>query len=113
MEYSPICEPTCQNLDQNCSEISTTRKPGCYCKSGFVKDCNGTCVNAIQYCKICGPFEYYTECGQSPQPSCDNFKNSSSTNNFKGCTCKDKYLRNMDNICVLPTECPCMLINTD
>lgn len=106
-EYSltaPTCSLTCETLGKSCAKPSI-RVPGCYCKSGYVQDCDGKCVKSTDYCKTCGDNEYYTACGSNPEASCKNPSLSGSTI-VSGCVCRNGYIRDYNNKCVLPRQCP-------
>ncbi|XP_049875874.1 serine protease inhibitor swm-1-like [Pectinophora gossypiella] len=85
---------------------------GCFCKSGFLRDVNGTCVNAGQCIgaknQSCGPNEEFLSCGtacpltcKQPEPLTCGLACS------MGCFCKSGYVRDTaNNQCVTLDKCP-------
>lgn len=105
--YAPSCEPTCETIGSSCTS-PTILKPGCYCKEGFVKNCQGFCVASALYCKTCLPNEYHTDCGPNPESSCQNPDMATNSKSTKpGCVCRTGYLRSYNNTCIKPNDCPC------
>lgn len=82
------------------------RNPACYCKPGFVFDCQGKCVSSTQYCKTCNSSnEYYTDCAPNPEPSCKN-SSAEATSTIPKCTCKTGFVRDYTGNCILYKNCP-------
>lgn len=109
---APSCPLNCENFGNKCTK-HTINNPGCYCRSGYVLNCEGKCVSAQMYCQSCLINEYYSDCGQSPEPSCQS-QTLSTNNTVKGCICKHGFIRNYDGVCIAPRDCPfCNDINAE
>lgn len=104
VKNAPSCNLNCETLGNNCQE-KTVRKPGCYCNDNHVKDCNGKCVLAKQYCKVCGENEYYSDCMAIPEKTCLN-PNQECTGPAAGCSCRTGFVRDYNGKCVSPKTCP-------
>lgn len=106
-EYSldaPTCDVTCETFGNPCTK-KTQRNPGCYCKDGYVKNCDDKCVSANDYCQSCKPYEYYTDCASNPQPSCAQ-PNPAANGTIASCVCRPGYIRDYDGNCVQVKDCP-------
>lgn len=100
--------------------------PGCVCDAGFVRNSEGVCV-APQQCpnrellkkkfdsfsflnKItakCSENEEFQQFGPGCEPSCQNpGEMLCKAPSHPGCFCKENYVRNENNKCVLREECP-------
>lgn len=101
---APSCDLNCETLGNSCTQ-RTKQSPGCYCKTGYVKNCQNKCVLASEYCKTCGTNEYYTDCGKFPESSCKEL-NPQSTSNAAGCVCKSDFVRDYHNKCSSKSDCP-------
>lgn len=101
---APACSLTCETLGNVCVN-RVIRFPGCYCKHGYVENCNKMCVKASEYCRMCPVNEYYSDCGIVPEPTCQNPALQGNQTQPK-CVCKGGYYRDYDGNCVLPQQCP-------
>ncbi|XP_077291437.1 zonadhesin-like isoform X2 [Arctopsyche grandis] len=115
------CPQTCANYEKpkRCSKICV---PGCFCKKGYVKNYNNTCVlikecpprTAIPYVSdgsipVCpNVLEEYVACGAGYQQSCDNMNTTAFYDNkcVEGCYCKTGFVRDRKGNCILPKYCP-------
>lgn len=108
-EYSvlaPTCDLTCETLNAPCTK-PTVRNPACYCKEGYVKNCKEICTHGFEYCGQCNFNEHYSDCGPSPEASCDD-PSMNTTKTQQGCFCNAGLIRNYDKKCVAPKDCPSM-----
>ncbi|XP_077284921.1 zonadhesin-like [Arctopsyche grandis] len=95
------CPATCDNRIRICPALCV---PGCFCKSGYIKD-NGTCIK-IEDCPVaCNDTnEEFTTCGTC-DPTCENPTQVCRIACQRGCFCKKGYVRNNQK-CILPSTCP-------
>ncbi|KAI5637847.1 trypsin inhibitor like cysteine rich domain-containing protein [Phthorimaea operculella] len=90
--------------DEDCVE-------GCFCKSGFLRHDNGTCVSADQCSEngtMCGENEEFLSCGSACPLTCSQSEplvcNLACS---MGCFCKSGYVRDTaNNKCVTLDKCP-------
>lgn len=101
---APTCDLTCENVGKPCLN-RTVRNPGCYCKQGYIKDCNGRCVRSGDYCRMCNANEFYSDCAPIKEPTCQN-PNQQISGAAPGCTCIRGHLRDYSGNCVLLNQCP-------
>lgn len=104
---APSCQLNCENLKKNCTE-KTVPLPGCYCKQGFVENCNDECVPEKSYCQLCDNNKHYSDCGSKPEASCKN-PNTTTTSTGPGCVCDGGFVRDYDDNCIQLSKCPCKL----
>lgn len=102
------CQNTCENPDmsQLCDGLCI---PGCICAEGYVLDGNGACVSLDQCPKTecTREHEYYTDCGTACPLTCAKPSIEFCTEQcIQGCFCEDGYVRDSDNNCILPENCP-------
>lgn len=108
-KYAPTCNLTCETVGNSCTN-RTIANAGCYCKVGYVKNCQGVCVLISSYCRSCKTNEYYTDCGPNPESSCQTPK-AISTSTIPGCVCNKGLLRDYNNSCVTQDKCPSKILN--
>ncbi|PZC81056.1 hypothetical protein B5X24_HaOG213396 [Helicoverpa armigera] len=84
---------------------------GCFCKAGYLRNDNGTCVTTDQCVgksEVCGPNEEFLSCGtacpltcKQPEPLICGLACG------MGCFCKSGYVRDtVNNQCVTLDKCP-------
>lgn len=101
-------QPSCDNPNpETCNDVQS--QPGCFCKDGFIRNSNKKCV-PLKDCKglPCGENEYYDPNGTSCPPASCDFPNPETCNDIQaqpGCFCKDGFIRNPKNKCVLIEDC--------
>ncbi|KAL4708410.1 hypothetical protein ACJJTC_019646 [Scirpophaga incertulas] len=109
-----MCDP------KNCSEVgfpvacatyqTCPSKPGCVCRSGYVRDSNGACV-AASTCPSCGGDpNAKVGCGTNCGKRCTDLGRSEPSIcplgcRLYGCDCKDGFYLNEAGKCVLPNQC--------
>ncbi|XP_053611059.1 serine protease inhibitor swm-1-like [Plodia interpunctella] len=85
---------------------------GCFCKAGFLRNENGTCVNADQCIgdknPVCGTNEEFLSCGTACPGTCSNPDPLvCGLACSMGCFCKSGYVRDeTSNSCVTLDKCP-------
>ncbi|XP_041976212.1 zonadhesin-like isoform X2 [Aricia agestis] len=122
-EYTPsgICQArTCDDLGYPLpcynpnSGITINQGPGCVCKPGYVRDCNGKCIPNSQ-CPSCGGDPNATSGCSTFCTTCDNYGQEVvciQSCILNGCACKDGYIYDIANKkCVLPQNCPAKTCN--
>uniref|UniRef100_A0A914X341 WAP domain-containing protein n=1 Tax=Plectus sambesii TaxID=2011161 RepID=A0A914X341_9BILA len=103
------CPSTCQSRNPTCAQVCV---PGCFCSPGFIRDlANGrsNCV-APNMCSTgataCAATEQYLSCGTPCPPTCNNRSPMCQHFCVAGCFCLPGYVRNIENVCILPQFCP-------
>ncbi|KAJ0180002.1 hypothetical protein K1T71_004593 [Dendrolimus kikuchii] len=108
---------------QNCSQLGkpvacpsvTTCYEGCACKSGYLRNHNGTCVPENKcHLRRCGKNEVHNDCVQSQcgPKTCKQLGQPLSCPRIdpkfckKGCLCKNDYVRAENGTCILKRQCP-------
>ncbi|XP_060804974.1 mucin-6-like isoform X2 [Amyelois transitella] len=81
---------------------------GCFCKTGFLRDVNGTCVNADQCIgeQCFNKNEVYDICKANCEPSCSDPEPICTQICQGGCICSSGLLRNDNGDCVSVDKCP-------
>ncbi|KAG7311984.1 hypothetical protein JYU34_001417, partial [Plutella xylostella] len=84
---------------------------GCFCKNGFLRDVNGSCVPADQCVgepSICSPNEEFLSCGSACPLTCAQPERAPCGLACSvGCFCKAGYVRDeKSNKCVTLDQCP-------
>ncbi|KAK6758233.1 hypothetical protein RB195_015822 [Necator americanus] len=104
-ECASPCEPTCKNPTPGVCSLQCVA--GCQCKTGFLRNELGACVNKCnnQTSKpICGANEEFNECGSACEPTCREPRPIVCTLQCViGCQCKSGFFRDDRNECV--AEC--------
>jgi len=105
------CDGTCNNTHPLCP-LYCLQGMHCHCITGYVRDTNGNCIPQ-QQCnqsinQTCSQNEQYTTCGTACEPTCKNPNPGVCTMQCitNVCQCKKGYVRNGQNGCVLPNQCP-------
>ncbi|CAL1267801.1 unnamed protein product [Larinioides sclopetarius] len=82
--------------------------PGCFCKSGFIRGPDGSCIAPTSCPSICRENEEFQTCGTPCPATCHNHTNPRPCPTFcvRGCTCRPGYVKGPNGRCVLPQECP-------
>ncbi|KFM77647.1 Zonadhesin, partial [Stegodyphus mimosarum] len=105
-ECGTACPANCTNRNPICAEQCVK---GCFCKKGFVRSENGTCIPSSQCPKqICGKDEeYYKECTPSCKNTCKAYNNPGIRCRCEppSCFCKKGLVKREDGRCVPPTAC--------
>lgn len=58
---------------------------------------------------ICAANEHYEKCGSPCVAKCNEPTPSVCTENcVKGCYCNEGFVRNSEDVCILPEECPAL-----
>ena len=119
------CVGTCSN--QNPFICPAICLSGCVCNDGLVRSEDGKCIEPSECPKrknfdplpkksnsksiaVCGEFEHYNDCGSGCGDLTCNLQSFAAVlcpavcNS--GCFCDEGYVRNNENICVLPKTCP-------
>lgn len=100
------CQNSCinPNLFDECSESCT---PGCVCIEGYVRDLDGRCIRLDQCPRCPKPHENYSDCGTACELTCDAPSVEFCTEQcVAGCFCDEGYIRDRNNDCILPEDCP-------
>ncbi|GFV25852.1 zonadhesin [Trichonephila clavipes] len=81
---------------------------GCFCKEGFVRGPDGTCIPPTTCPSICGDKEEFKVCGTACPATCTNHTTPRPcpTLCVKGCFCLPGYVRGPEGKCILPQSCP-------
>ncbi|XP_048481298.1 serine protease inhibitor swm-1-like [Plutella xylostella] len=84
---------------------------GCFCKNGYLRDVNGSCVPADQCVgepSICSPNEEFLSCGSACPLTCAQPERAPCGLACSvGCFCKAGYVRDeKSNKCVTLDQCP-------
>ncbi|XP_055949174.1 zonadhesin-like isoform X5 [Argiope bruennichi] len=102
------CPPSCKNLGKNLP-CTFQCVPGCFCRKGMVRNDEGECVEPEE-CpqETCGEDEEYRDCGSACPATCSNLgkKQICTQQCVPGCFCREGLVRNEENECVEPEECP-------
>lgn len=123
-ECGSACPLTCDNKD---TEIICTMQcvAGCFCEAGYVRDASGECVlpaecpattteapatESTTVANPCpNPHEIFSACGANGcQNTCANptFSILCKAGCMPGCVCQDGYIRDDNNFCIKPEQCP-------
>lgn len=105
LECGTACEPTCN--DPNPTVCTFQCVTGCQCKIGFVRNNQGVCVTEDQCVRTCKINETFKTCGTACEPSCANPRPGlCPAICIAKCQCNSGFLRNSQNNCVRPNDCP-------
>nr|WIM01413.1 zonadhesin-like protein 2B [Limnephilus flavicornis] len=104
------CRRTCEypNGVPGCNP-SPDCYPGCVCKAGTLMNNDGVCVPEGECAYNCpGPYETFNFCGTACPKTCDNKDKNIACILLcvKGCFCQEGYVRDKNNKCILPKDCP-------
>uniref|UniRef100_A0A182NIS5 TIL domain-containing protein n=1 Tax=Anopheles dirus TaxID=7168 RepID=A0A182NIS5_9DIPT len=113
-ECGTACPETCDTPFPNTKLCINKCVPGCFCKDGYVLNENGECILRCQSSCLpppppteCGENEVYSECGTACRATCDKPEPGICFDLcVEGCFCKEGYVLNENNECVLPCQCP-------
>ncbi|GFT45325.1 zonadhesin [Nephila pilipes] len=103
----PACPATCSNFGK--SVVCTQQcVKGCFCKNGFIRGPQGTCIKPETCPAECGENEVYNQCGPACPPTCITQGQPVSCHHecVRGCFCKPGFVRGPDGKCINPTLCP-------
>ncbi|KFM65456.1 Kunitz/BPTI-like toxin, partial [Stegodyphus mimosarum] len=103
------CPSTCQNYDDFPRPCVPMCVAGCFCNEGLVRNENNICVTPQSCPSRCPENEHFEQCGTSCPSTCDNFNDSERIcvmMCFRGCFCNQGLVRNENNLCVTPEDCP-------
>ncbi|GBM98800.1 Zonadhesin [Araneus ventricosus] len=109
-EYSicgPACPESCENFGKSVMCTHQCVK-GCFCKRGFIRGPQGTCIQPQLCPAVCRENEEFRKCGTPCPATCHNHTNPRPCPEFcvRGCACKPGYVKGPDGRCILPQECP-------
>lgn len=79
---------------------------GCFCKKGYYRAKDGTCVEAEKCCQ--GENEQYTRCGSACVETCDYKPEICTKQCIEGCLCKCDYIRKdntTNSACIKRDQC--------
>ncbi|XP_055930162.1 zonadhesin-like [Argiope bruennichi] len=82
--------------------------PGCFCKPGFIRGPDGSCIPPTSCPAVCKENEVFQECGTPCPATCHNHTNPRPCPNIcvRGCACRPGYVKGPDGRCILPQQCP-------
>jgi len=82
--------------------------PGCFCKSGYVLDDKGICIDRNSCPNQCPkPHQKWNTCGTACEPSCKEPKPQICTKQCViGCQCEKGYVKDDQGNCILQKDCP-------
>ncbi|XP_015930600.1 zonadhesin-like [Parasteatoda tepidariorum] len=97
------CPANCRNRYPNCSK---TCVQGCFCKPGFIRSSNNSCILPASCPIECYDYEEFKECGSSCPSTCTDRNPTCTSQCVRGCFCKAGYIKDSNGKCVLPSQCP-------
>ncbi|XP_067127717.1 cysteine-rich venom protein 6-like [Centruroides vittatus] len=107
LECGPACPITCENYDNPPKFCTMQCVKGCFCKKGYYRASDESCVSE-EYCFWCNSErEEYIECGSACPATCENYNIPipCTLQCVFGCFCKKQYVRGPDGLCILPKYC--------
>ncbi|XP_023214658.1 von Willebrand factor-like, partial [Centruroides sculpturatus] len=105
------CPITCKNYDNPPKFCTYQCVRGCFCKKGYYRASDGSCVSKEDYFYFTGcdrENEQLLECGTACPITCENYDNPPKFCTLQciyGCFCKKGYYRASDGSCVSKEDC--------
>ncbi|XP_035220009.1 zonadhesin-like [Stegodyphus dumicola] len=106
-ECGTACPFNCTNFDKKFLCTQQCIK-GCFCKPGYIRGPEGTCIIPSNCPTVCQANEEYQACGTACPFTCANFKKPfvCTQQCIKGCFCKSGFIRGPSGKCIDPAYCP-------